>query len=359
MCIGEPLALVAGDRLDGPLAGDEVQLAGAEANVAVGLAAYGVEVDIVARLGDDVAGRVIRAGLAGRGVGVGALVVDATRPTGRYAKVEGVDDAGEPKTTSRYRRFDSAMAAAGPGLLGEPAVRDVLAGTALVHCSGITPALSADCAALMEALLVERGLDGGGRPGPHLSFDVNWREPLWPDGDTSVVARLADHADTVLVGADEAERVFGESDPGRLRRLLPGPELLVVKDGARRAVALPRDGDVVEVPALAVDVVEPVGAGDSFAAGFLYGRLLGEPLRRCLRRGHLGAAATLTVRGDFRRPDPSLINALIDADDADWAAARVTASGQCPKPVALRSDATNIVGEAPSGTGSGHGKPPP
>ena len=69
-------------------------------------------------------------------------------------------------------------------------------------------------------------------------------------------------------------------------------------------------------------MVEPVGAGDAFAAGLLAGLVRGEDIGRCLRRGHLGAAAVLTVPGDTAPPlDP----ALLDLDDAGWAAVRVTA----------------------------------
>jgi 2-dehydro-3-deoxygluconokinase len=155
-----------------------------------------------------------------------------------------------------------------------------------------------------------------------LAFDVNWREQMWPDGDPAVVAALAGHADVVLVGADEAGRVFGTDDPAQLRALLPGPHLLVVKDGSRRALAIDRAGAVVARPALAVEVVEPVGAGDAFAAGLLTGLVRGEDIGRCLRRGHLGAAAVLTVPGDTAPPlDP----ALLDLGEAGWAAVRVSA----------------------------------
>ncbi|WP_244937451.1 hypothetical protein [Barrientosiimonas humi] len=85
-----------------------------------------------------------------------------------------------------------------------------------MHCSGITPALSPQCAALMDALVGERrGVAG------QVSFDVNWREKLWPSGDPSEVVRLAGLADLVLVGADEAERVLGESDPRGCGRCCP------------------------------------------------------------------------------------------------------------------------------------------
>jgi len=93
-------------------------------------------------------------------------------------------------------------------------------------------------------------------------------------------------------------------------------------------VLLPRDGDPIEVPALRVDVVEPVGAGDAFAAGYLGGRLLGLNQAASLRRGHLGAACTLTVDGD-RGPLPAqaIMDAVLGCSAADWAATSVDSRG--------------------------------
>jgi 2-dehydro-3-deoxygluconokinase len=315
-CVGEALALVpdVDPEIDAE-APAAARLAGAEANVAVGLAAAGVRSSWLGRLGTDPLGDLLLAALAEAGVETGAVQRDPDRPTGRYAKRTGVDHAGEPATTMVYRRVGSAASAMDPDFRLVPAVAEHLAHARVVHVSGITAALSPECAALMDALVTDP------RPGL-LAFDVNWREQMWPDGDPAVVAALAGHADVVLVGADEAERVFGTSDTGRLRELLPGPPLLVVKDGSRRALAIGRDGGVVAAPALAVEVVEPVGAGDAFAAGLLTGLVRGEPLERCLRRGHLGAAAVLTVPGDTAPPlDP----ALLDLDPDRWASLRITA----------------------------------
>ena len=75
-----------------------------------------------------------------------------------------------------------------------------------------------------------------------------------------------------------------------------------------------------EVPALSVDVVEPVGAGDSFAAGYLSGMLFGLGQKASLRRGHVAAACTLTVHGD-RGPLPGAgqLAAILDSSDDGWA----------------------------------------
>ena len=77
---------------------------------------------------------------------------------------------------------------------------------------------------------------------------------------------------------------------------------LVVKNDAHTALVLEPDGRRTEVPALTVEVVEPVGAGDAFAAGFLAGTLQGLPMKQRLRLGHLSAAAVLAVPEDHAAP---------------------------------------------------------
>lgn len=314
-CLGEPLALVARTG--------EAYPAGAELNVAVGLTGLRVPAALVGRLGDDDHGALIRAELRRRGIDTTAVETDPRRPTGHYSKVTGTDETGERTTTSRYARAGSAASAMGPDFLDRGEVSAVLGTSAIVHCSGITAALSDACRALMCRLLTERpGIRG------LISFDVNWREQLWPDADPAVVVDLANRADLVLVGADEALRVAGTGDPAELRRVLPSPATVVVKDGARRAVAVDRDGETTEVPALRVDVVEPVGAGDAFAAGYLSGLVHGDDTATCLRRGHIGAAATLTVATDWAPPPPdAVLHRLLTCSAQDWSATTVTAAG--------------------------------
>ena len=318
-CLGEAMVLVAPDST--------LHLAGAEANVAAGLAALGVPAAWVGRLGDDEFGTLIRTELQARGVDVRAIEVDPDRPTGHYSKSTALDEHGEPRTDSLYSRAGSAASAMDPGFLDTPAVADLFGRAAVVHCSGITPALSDSCLALMRRLLRDRpGISGV------VSFDVNWREQLWPDGDPRMVVELANLADLVLVGADEALRVLGTADPHELRLILPAPATVVVKDGAHRALAVDRSGRSVAVPALRVDVVEPVGAGDAFAAGYLSGVVRGEDQTRCLRRGHIGAAATLTVAADSAPPPPAeLLDELLRCSESDWAATSVTANGFSPR----------------------------
>src|SRR6476661_7735188 len=113
-----------------------LHLAGAEANVAAGLAALGVPAAWVGRLGDDEFGTLIRTELQARGVDVRAIEVDPDRPTGHYSKATALDEHGEPRTDSLYSRAGSAASAMDPGFRDGPAVADLFGRAAVVHCSG-------------------------------------------------------------------------------------------------------------------------------------------------------------------------------------------------------------------------------
>lgn len=294
-------------------------IGGAESNVAMGLAAMGVDSHWVGRVGRDGFGTRILNELSGHGVGVTGVEVDDALPTGIYVKVPAQESDSDGGSSVLYYRQGSAASAMGRGILADPAVAGLLENASLVHLSGITAALSPGCLDLLETILTKP------RNGPSISFDVNWRAALWAGRDPSVLRRLANLADIVLVGKDEAEHAFGTTDEAELRRLLPNPAVLVIKNEAISAIALNRNGGREEVPALSVDVVEPVGAGDSFAAGYLSGMLCGLGQKSSLRRGHVAAACTLTVHGDRGPlPDAAQLSAILDSTDAEWAAICVT-----------------------------------
>lgn len=140
---------------------------------------------------------------------------------------------------------------------------------------------------------------------------------------------LARRSDLVFAGEDEAAEAWGVHGTAAIRAALPEPDVLVVKRGADGATVFSRTGEgrqdtVTDVPALRVDVVAPVGAGDAFAAGFLSATLRGLPVRDRARHGHLMAAAVLTVPGDLTAP-PSRPHAdrLVALDAAAWGTLRL------------------------------------
>lgn len=321
VCLGESMALFvpaetsAPDRCAEHAEGLWRQtVGGAESNVAFHLAGAGLTSRWVGALGEDPFGDAVLDTLTRAGVDTASAYRDPLRPTGVYFK-----SSAEVGSRVQYYRGQSAASAMKPNLLDAVDLSD----TRLLHLTGITPALSTDCRDLTRAALALS------RPGRSVSFDVNWRSRLWasPEGRVDDAAELlralADSADIVLVGDDESEAIWNRSSPAEIRELLPNPRSLVVKHGADGATLVEGD-DVLPQRALHVDVVETVGAGDAFAAGFLAATLRGHGPRERLRAGHLQAAAVLCTVDDV---GPPLTRAdtcrMLTADDDTWARARV------------------------------------
>ncbi|WP_441246308.1 sugar kinase [Kitasatospora sp. McL0602] len=327
VCLGESMAMLIPDP-PGPLELAETfrhSYGGAESNTACTLAALGTPTAWISRVGDDGLGRRLVGRIAAHGVDTSAVGTDPARPTGLYVKETGSGadhpaDLGAGRSRLHYYRRGSAASAMGPELLADPVAAPLLATAALVHLTGITPALSDSCHRLVRTLLAT--------PGPLVSFDLNWRPALWAGRDRQALRFLMNASDIVLLGADEAREVLGTDDPAALRKLLPRPGVLVLKDDAHRAVTVLPDGAVIAEPALRVEVVEPTGAGDAFAAGYLTGTLRGLPERTRLRLGHLAAAAALVSRGDLGTPPGTeLTDRLLALDEPGWAAVTVDRSG--------------------------------
>lgn len=292
VCIGEAMALVVPADAESLVdaVGFRLDVAGAELNVATHLAALGHASAWVSRLGNDPLGRRIRRQVAERGVDGRWIAEDAEAPTGAMVKDPG-RDIQYLRAGSAASRLDASDIADAP-----------LASARVVHLSGITPALSPSCEVAVDAALTMARAAG-----VHSSFDVNYRARLWSDGRAAnVIARLANRADIVFVGLDEAQAVWGVTTAEQVRELLPEPRHLVVKDGARDAVEFGPEG-VNRVAALQVSVVEPIGAGDAFAAGYLHAFLRRTSPAARLGAGHHAAALALGTTSDvpesYTEPD--------------------------------------------------------
>jgi 2-dehydro-3-deoxygluconokinase len=299
LCLGESMCVFA-PTTAGPLrtaAELHAGVAGAESNVAVALARLGAHAAWHGKVGDDPFGQRIRDVLEAAGVDCSGVATDPARQTGVYFK-----DPGPEGTVVHYYRRGSAASTMGPGHLAG------IAPPRILHLSGITPALSASCAALIEELLVDRALGAA-----TVSFDVNYRPALWPVEEAGpVLARLAGAADIAFVGLDEAQTLWGAATAEDVREHVPDAGVLVVKDGGNGVTAF-AGGERRYSPAEPVDVVEPVGAGDAFAAGFLYGRLRDASLEASMRLGHRLAAAALQTVGDLAPPPaPETVRAILE-----------------------------------------------
>jgi 2-dehydro-3-deoxygluconokinase len=288
-----------------------LRIAGAESNFAVGLARLGVPVAWISRLGDDRPGALVREALAAEGVDLRWAVSDPDAPTGLFYKWR-----TDGRTSVAYYRHGSAASRLSPVDLPDEALR----AAAVVHLSGITLALGDGPRALVHDL-ARRARAAGAT----VTFDPNYRPALWrdPTEAAGAITPLLGDVDWLLCGATEAETLFGTADPAALTATLSpaggdpvppaggdpvspaGPDVVSPRRGAVVRVAdrgsLVAAGGAVEAvaPPPAVDVVDEVGAGDAFAAGFVYGLLNGWAPAACARAGHVIAGYALRGSGDW------------------------------------------------------------
>jgi 2-dehydro-3-deoxygluconokinase len=312
--LGECLvALVA--STPGPLAETsafERHIAGAEANAAVGLARLGHRVAYIGRVGADGFGTSIVRRLRGEGIDVSHLAIDPA-PTGvmiRERRVVGPAQVLYYRNGSAGSRLDATDVDAA-------ATDGIFEGARWLHITGITPALSPSARAAVEraiALARERKLT--------ISLDLNLRRKLWSEADAAPVLRdLASRVDMVMGDEDEVRLTTGTQGSGEAlaKALLAlGGSTSIVKLGADGAVAA-TSKKTIRAQALPVPaIVDPVGAGDAFAAGVIAAHLEDEPLERALAWGCACAAAALGTVGDMAGlPDHAELERLLAVGGAD------------------------------------------
>jgi 2-dehydro-3-deoxygluconokinase len=262
-------------------------VAGAESNVAIALARLGHRAGFAGRVGEDVFGQVILRTLRGEGVDVSRVRTDPA-PTGLLVR----DCVGERPAEVLYHRRGSAGAQLGPGDVDPGYVRRA----SLLHLSGVTALLGDGPLAAART-----ALDAAREAGVPVSFDPNVRARLCPPERAAELLRpFAEGAAIVLAAEDEALLLSGRADPEDAAEwfLERGAELVVVKRGAGGSWAT--DGrERWEQPAHAVTVVDPIGAGDAFAAGLISARLRGAGPARALAEGAVVAALCVQAPTDI------------------------------------------------------------
>ncbi|UXY23492.1 sugar kinase [Streptomyces cynarae] len=303
--VGETLAALSASQ-PGPLSlGADLRLglAGAESNVAVGVSRLGGRAVWIGRVSEDALGDLILREL--RAEGVTALAVRDPAPTSLLLK--------ERRTAGHHRTRYYRTRTAGAGLTPQDIPEDVVAGAAVLHLTGITPALGDG-----PAKAVTRAVDIAADAGATISLDINFRSLLWSEEEArNALLPLLRRCDLVFAGVHEARlAVPGTDDPGELARGIRdlGPSGAVIKLGAEGAFAL-LDGQPHRQPAIPVRVHDSVGAGDAFAAGYLAELLAGEPPEQRLRTAALLGAFAVSTAGDWEGLPRRSELALLDHHD--------------------------------------------
>lgn len=293
IAIGEVMGLL-DPEASGPLEDVgrfRLRVAGAEGNVLITLARLGHSTALVSAVGADPVGRLVTRTLAEQGVNIDRVRVDPRSRTGVFFK----ERLGDGERRVYYYRHGSAASCLSPAdvdldRIGLPRV---------LTLSGVTLGLG-DGTGLSS--VARKALAWAAPNHCRVVFDPNLRPSLW-DGSKAVreFAEILPHIDVLLAGRDELAALLPTSEPDDAARSLcqAGLSAVVLKDGARGAVVYERTR-VTRIDPYPVDVVvDPVGAGDAFAAGVISGLLRDWPVRDGARVGAVLGARAVTISGDW------------------------------------------------------------
>ncbi|MGA1999255.1 MAG: sugar kinase [Terriglobales bacterium] len=293
----------------------EVQVGGGELNVAVGIARLGLKSTWVSRLPMNPLGRLMENRVRQAGVDTSNISWAKDGRLGLYF----VEFGAAPRASSvLYDRAGSAISTIRPG---EVDWKKIFTGAKWCHTSGITPALSDSAAEVTrEALQAAR------QAGVTVSYDLNYRGKLWtPEKAQAFQEPLMDLVDVLITTEEDTGVVFkikaqGKTDDRSFQQISSES----YKEVARRlqekfhfkAVAITlrqnplvwrntwtaiayADGKFYDDVQYELEIVDRVGGGDSFSAGFIYGYLAQKSYHAALRYGNAFSALKHTNPGDF------------------------------------------------------------
>jgi 2-dehydro-3-deoxygluconokinase len=289
---------------------------GGEANVAVSLAHFGFDSVYVTALPTHAVGDAAVRALRAEGVHTDRIVRSGDR-VGIYFAETG---ASQRASTVIYDRAHSSIAELGADAIHWP---DIMAGAAWFHVSGITPALGA-----RAAESTRRAIEAARAAGARVSFDLNFRRKLWSEAEAQrVVGPLLRQVDVLIANEEDLQSVLdihvagADVTTGRLehggfrdaaervtREFGPPTVAITLRESFSASdngwSALLWDaatGGMLTSQRYEIRVVDRIGAGDSFAAGLIYGFIAGRTAEEALRFAVAASALKHTIHGDFNR----------------------------------------------------------
>lgn len=309
LAFGEAMTMFVADT-PGPLAEVEHfhrRIAGADTNVAIGLARLGFPVGWLSRVGADSFGDFIRHTLEAEGLDCRHLTSDPAHPTGLLFKAR-AEGGADPRV--EYFRRGSAASRLSP----DDALSVDFGALRHLHATGIPPAVSTSCRELSWHML-----DNARAAGASISFDPNLRPSLWASEAEmrETLNAMAARADWVLPGLAEGRRLTGLETPHDIAGyyLDRGARAVIIKLGPEgsyyRGTLAGREESFTQAGFPVAEVVDTVGAGDGFAVGVVSALLDGLSPRGAVRRGNLIGARAVQVVGDMEGlPDRARLGAL-------------------------------------------------
>ena len=295
----------------------DVNIGGAELNVAIGVSRLGLKSAWVSRLPDNPLGRMIANKARELGVDISHVSWENQGRAGLYF----LEFGATPRASSvTYDRAGSSFSSVQPG---EFDWGQILKGVKCFHVTGITPALSTSAAdATVEALKKAR------EQGCTVSMDLNYRAKLW-DSQTArnTLTPMMKYVNILITTSGDTRTIFGlkaQNDDRLARILLEQFSLDIVAVSIREGssvwkcrwsgIARTRDAAYV-TRTYDIDIVDQLGRGDSFAAGFLYGYLSAADVQTALDYGAAYAALKHSFPGDFNWCTRQEVEALMAGDE--------------------------------------------
>lgn len=279
----------------------DLNVGGAELNVAVGVTRFGMKSAWVSKLPKNALGWLIRDRAQEFGVDCSHIVWSDRGRAGIYF----VEFGASPRASSvLYDRSHSAISMVQPGEINWA---QILKGTTHFHVSGITPALSASAAEVTAEALKEAK-----KAGCTVSYDLNYRKKLWSPTDAKRIQEpMMEMVDILITTEEDTNVVFGikEKDYETVaEKLAQTFHFKIVAITLREDLSVWRnnwtaiayhEGKIFRDRKYEVEIIDRVGAGDSFTAGFLFGWLKLNDVQKGVQYGNAFAALKHTVPGDF------------------------------------------------------------
>jgi 2-dehydro-3-deoxygluconokinase len=290
----------------------DLQVGGAELNTAVAVSRLGHSASWISRLPDNPLGRLVANHAREAGVDTSHVMYSKDERLGLYF----LEFGAAPRASSViYDRKGSAIAAVQPGMV--PWAK-VFEGSKWFHVTGITPALSASsAAATREAMMAAK------TAGVKTSMDLNYRVKLWTTTEAgNCLSDLMQYCDVLITTEEDVEKVFGITGSNYeevAAKVADKFKLDIVAITLRENPLVWRNtwtgmayqkGKVYKTRTYEVEIVDRLGAGDSFAAGLIHG-LLGGDVQNALDWGVATSAIKHSIPGDFAWVRPEEVEALL------------------------------------------------
>lgn len=278
----------------------DAKIGGGELNVAVGVARLGLVSAWVSKLPENPIGRMVRNKAREQGVDTSNIVWSKSGRVGIYF----LEFGANPRASSvLYDRAGSAVSTLAPG---EVDWKKAFEDCKLFHVSGITPALSKSCAeATFEAIKAAKAA------GAKVSYDVNYRKKLWtPEEANACQVPMMEFVDILITTEEDTGVVFGIREDSYQKVAVKLEERFgfeVVAITLREDHSVLRNTwstfayankEFYESAKYQCELIDRVGAGDSFTAGFVYGYLTGD-FRKGVDYGTAFSAIKHTIPGDL------------------------------------------------------------